>query len=380
MLFTHHTPAECQQALPELSKAIADGRSAEQLKSEYPKFSEDFAELFSMAKARHHAGKLPFELRNRLFYTEEDLRFCTNWLVAEYRAKRLKYDTIIEVGCGIGIQTIAFAKECKQVYAIELDARKIHYAEENAKIAGCENITFLHGDALVLLEKIPKANALFCEPERDAEAAERRFGDLKPNIVKLLKAAEPLTKNCCIELPPQLKTVPIEGEREYLSVDGKLNRQHLYTGSLAQTPISAVALPSGARIERDAGESLRMPKAVGPMKFLYQIDAAVVKAGLQAKLMEKGLLPIEGEMLTARSPQQSPFFTASYRILAKVPFDSGRILAELQRLRAGKAIIRYPIDPKEYWNERKGYERHLRGERAMHIFKFENAAYFAEQQ
>lgn len=381
MLFTHHSPAECQLLLPKLSKAIADGLALEKLKPDYPDFSsEDFAELFSIAKARHHADKLPAALRSKLLYTEEDLRFCTNWLVAEYRAKRLACDAIIEVGCGIGIQTIAFAKVCKQVYAIELDARKIRYAQENAKSAGCSNVEFLNGDALELLAKIPKADTLFCEPERDPQAAERRFGDLRPSITKLLKAVAHLTENCCIELPPQLKSVPLEGEQEYVSVDGKLNRQHLYTGKLAKCAVSAVALPSGARLTCDVGEKLRMPKSVPPTKFLYQLDATVIQAGLQALLIGRGLSPVSAEFLTAVTQQSSPFFAKSYSMLARVPFDQGRILAELQRLRAGKAIIRYPIPPDEYWHERKGYERHLRGTRILHIFQFGTNAYIGEER
>ena len=379
MLFDHHTPSDCQKVLPKLSEAIAKGFGAEQLRKDYPLFSKpDFDELYLIAKARLHADKLPQDLGFLLLYTEEQLRFATNWLVAEHRASRLKCNILIEVGCGIGVQTIAFARQCKQVIAIDIDPVKLKYAEVNAALAGCHNIQFMLGDAIHLISKLTGADILFCEPERAAAAEERKFSDLQPNISLLLKRAAPLTKDCCIELPPQLKSIPLIGEREYVSISGKLNRLQVYTGTLAQCAISVVALPTGARIAHDADDRKRLPKAVAPAKFLYQLDTALMKAELQHHLLGSGAVPVSAEFFTSVALISHPFFASTYRVLAKVPFDRARILAELQRLKAGTAVLRYSIAPERYWKERQGYERHLSGSRAIHVFAFGNA-YLAEQ-
>src|SRR3989338_5246767 len=85
-----------------------------------------------------------------LQFTPEDIRWATPEIVAQYRAQRLSCDTIVDLGCGIGFQTFAFATTCKHVYAIEIDKEKIKRAENNATFLGLKNITFIHGDAWIL--------------------------------------------------------------------------------------------------------------------------------------------------------------------------------------------------------------------------------------
>src|SRR3989344_3817263 len=156
----------------------------------------------------------------KLHYREEDMRWATHELAAEYRAQRLKCKVIVDIGCGIGFQSFAFAKTCKKVYGIEIDQEKIKLAEKNAQILGWKNIEFIPGDALSekVISQLQKVEIVFCDPERSPEERKRNVSTIKPSIPELLKKYGALTENIAIEFPPQIIEIPFDCEREYLSI------------------------------------------------------------------------------------------------------------------------------------------------------------------
>ena len=180
-----------------------------------------------------------------LHYREEDLRWATPEIAAKYRAQRLKCAVIADLGCGIGFQAFAFAKTCKKVYAVDIDKEKIAFAEKNAQELGLKNIEFIHGDALSekVLKQLKDVEIVFCDPERLPEERKRTIGTIKPSIPELLKKYSAITEKIAIEFPPQITDIPFDCEKEYLSVDGQLNRLTLYFNGLQKCGRSAVILP-----------------------------------------------------------------------------------------------------------------------------------------
>src|SRR4030043_1468310 len=87
------------------------------------------------------------KIKNMLF-EKEDLRWATPEIVADYRARRLKCDLIVDLCCGIGGQSIFFGKYCKKVVAVDKDEKKIEFAKKNAGVYGVRNIDFIVGDVL----------------------------------------------------------------------------------------------------------------------------------------------------------------------------------------------------------------------------------------
>ncbi len=335
-------------------------------------------EICEIAEARLRNEKIMKTSHQGLYFNLNDLRFATNEKAANYRAKRLKCNTIIEIGSGIGLQSIAFAKECKKVIAIEVDKRKHEYAKQNAKLLGIKNIEFINNDALKL-EKIPKADIIFCETEREAEEKERKIENIKPDIKKLLKKYEKTTKDVCIELPPQIKDIPFDCEIEYLSVNHELNRLNLYFGELKKCKLSAVIAETGERLEggRNSVSGLPSQSSEGsgkkqleeskPLKFIHEADKAVEKAGLTGEL--KADIFKWGEFLTSEKIIKSPFIKDSFEILKKCRNKPEAINA-LNKANCGKVILRYKIDPDKYWLERKAYEEKLEGEETLYLFAF----------
>merc|ERR1711976_895969 len=59
--------------------------------------------------------------------------------IAMHLAERCKCDVIVDAFCGVGGNTIQFAKTCQKVIAIDIDPKKIEAAKINARVYGVED-------------------------------------------------------------------------------------------------------------------------------------------------------------------------------------------------------------------------------------------------
>lgn len=316
---------------------------------------------------------------------ENDLRFATNGILAEYRAKRLKCNLIIDLCSGVGIQSIAFAKQCNKVIGVEIDGKKVERAQENAKIEKLNNVEFFEGDVLdeKIIEKIKKLepDIIFCDPERLPEEISRSVATIKPNINVLLLKYSKICEKIVIELPPQIRDINIKQpfEKEYASVDGKLNRLTLYFGNLKKCSVSAVSLPSSERLENSDNKLTVRESEL--QEYLYEIDDAVVKAGLIIELVNKykiNKLIKNNKYLTSEILIQSVFLS-SFKVL-KITNNDKETIRELKKIGAGKVVLKKHIDPKNYWKERNKYEKELQGNRTVHLFEINGKEIIAEKK
>ncbi len=316
-----------------------------------------------------------------LHHTPDDIRWATPEIVADYRSERLKCSIIADLGCGIGFQTFAFAKTCRKVYAVELDVRKLEFARKNAAVLGLKNIKFILGDILDLqiISSLADAEIIFCDPERLPEETTRELGKIKPDIRHLLDKYQEITPNIALEFPPQIKEIPFRCEREYLSVHGKLNRLTLYFGELMKAERSAVLLPENVVLQSGKFKKVQT-KRLGP--YLLEVNPAVVKAELVGELCEKyGVkLYFTGKNIYCTSSNRivSPFWT-TFKVWQQLPFQETKIISALQKEQAGKVILRYELEPEEYWPTRTRYERNLRGSKTLCLFRFQEKAVIAER-
>jgi len=329
-----------------------------------------------------------------LFFEPEDIRWATPEIVANYRAQRLKCNIIIDLGCGIGFQTFAFAQTCQKVYAIEIDKRKIERAQKNAKVLGLKNIEFIYGDMLdpIIIKKVKKADIVFCDPERLPEEEKRSVGSIIPGVDKILAAYDKITSKIAIEFPPQIKEIPFDCEKEYLSLDGALNRLTLYFHGLKEAERSAIILSKVSKEEKIVSERIvNNPKAKliehrdkeKPDKYLYEVDAAVVKADLLAELGVKTDCSLfskgKATFFTSDKRMKNTFFKKTFEVVATILFNEKDIVTSLQKKEFGKVVIRYSVDPQDYWKERKNYESKLNGAKTAYLFQFGLKAVIGEE-
>ena len=89
-------------------------------------------------------------------------------IIAEYTAKLAKNCSVIDGFCGSGGNVIQFSKYCSEVFAIDIDPKKLEICKNNCKIYNCkDNIHFIEYDFLKIqnYEKIKvKADYIFLSP------------------------------------------------------------------------------------------------------------------------------------------------------------------------------------------------------------------------
>lgn len=309
------------------------------------------------------------------FLNKNDLRFATNWLVANYRAKRLKCDAIIDLCSGVGIQSLTFAKTCQNVHSVEIDSRKIKYAKKNVELEKVSNVHFYSQDILdedlVSEFKKLKINIVFCDPDRAVEENEREIENIKPNVKKMIENYSPITRNIAIELPPQIKKekIKFDCEKEYVSINGDLNRLTIYLGDLKKCSASAVSLPSGTRIESNENIKIKILYS-SLLSYLYEIDRTVLKAELVNELLgqvKEKIYFINGSELLTSEKRIENAFLKTYKIIEKCNIFEETI-ETLKKEDCGKVILKMKIKPELYWKERKKYESKLRGDKKLYLF------------
>ncbi|TPX65463.1 hypothetical protein SpCBS45565_g05127 [Spizellomyces sp. 'palustris'] len=137
---------------------------------------------------------------------EESWFSLTPEKMAEYHAKRLSCDTVVDGFCGAGGNSIQFAKTCKKVIAVDIDPIKLRCARNNARIYGVEDkIQFILGDFLKVAENL-KADAVFLSPPWGGpEYLSSEVYDIPTMLpidgAQLLQAAKKISDNICLYMP-----------------------------------------------------------------------------------------------------------------------------------------------------------------------------------
>lgn len=316
----------------------------------------------------------------KLNIPKEFLRFATPRDVALYRAERLKCNTIIEIGAGIGGQTLAFAKKCKKIIAIEIDKEKSKLLSQNLKKLKIDNVEIINGDALnkSVINKISKekVDVVFVDTQRP-EQSERNLENIKPSINEILKNYLPLTNKIAIEIPPYTKDLEkinsYKFEQEFISLNNQLNRLTLYFNELKKDNKKIICLPSQSLFicsENKNSFSLRKVDSAKNFKFLYSLDPTLIIANCLEEFISKldcCLLNLNKPVLISNSKLSNPLITP-YKILTICDLDKNIILENLIKYGAGKVVIRYNISPEKYWKERRSFEKNLKGKKEINLF------------
>jgi hypothetical protein len=299
---------------------------------------------------------------------------------------------LADISCGIGGQAVCFAKECGSVYGIDIDGERLECARRNAGVYGVDNITFIEGDALSpqVVEQVADADVIFSDPARPAEEDVRQTDSLRPGIPMVMEAYRDVTGSFAFEAPPQMppERIDFNCEREYLGVDGQLNRLTLYFGPLKRCERSAVVLKGGRhyRLESGVDAPVVIPEVDEPRVYAFEPDPAVVKAGLLGELagglggkVELVRIDARRSLLTSDVLLESLFFKHRYRVLDRVPLDCRKVNRSLMGHGMGKAVIRFRIAPEKYWDARNRIENGLMGEGIAHLFGIADQVYVCEK-
>lgn len=181
---------------------------------------------------------------------EEGWFSVTPEVIAKHHAARCGIGTIIDCFTGVGGNAIQFSEKCHHVIAIDIDPKKIDYAQHNARIYGvADNIDFIVGDFFQLAPSL-KADVVFLSPPWGGpDYLKVESFDIQEMLrpkdgFSLFKAAQVIAPNIVMFLPRNvdldqlaelswLSNPPLAVEIEKNYVNGRLKAITAYFGDIS---------------------------------------------------------------------------------------------------------------------------------------------------
>ncbi|OJF14119.1 class I SAM-dependent methyltransferase, partial [Couchioplanes caeruleus] len=249
--------------------------------------------------------------------------------------------TLADLGCGLGSDALAAARQGIRVYAVDADPLTAALAEANAAAAGlAEMVTVECADATSV--EVERFDAVFADPAR-RRAGRGRVMDPRAwsppwDFVAALPGRVPRT---VLKLAPGIDhaLLPAGAEGEWVSVDGDLVEAAFWCGPLAEFPRRAVLLPGGGTLH-GSGEQAAPVGTVG--RFLYDPDPAVVRSHLVAEFAAGigGRLADPQIAYVYTDESVDTAFARRLEVTDVLPFSLKRLRALLRERGVGRVEIR----------------------------------------
>lgn len=308
--------------------------------------------IFEIAKSRLLVSD-KFSKSHLLWLDRYSASYSTPEIVGKYRSKRLSGNSIVDMGCGAGMQTVMFAKH-SQVTGVEIDPVRSRLAKLNASAYHRENIQILNEDCMESKYRLNPEDLIFSDPLRSAGRGEKTMSTLVPDPTKILEQFEWQERKYAFDLPPTmpLSNIPLEGEREFISINGRVNRLTVYSPDLSHSERTAVILPANLVIhgEVDSAEyegSRDMPAllSIPDVSLLYSelLNRAFDPETFHLFSKDRRRIVLGSDVLP-EDRRTGEFF----EVISET--EQGEIRSSLEKLQPAKVYPRFEIPSGEYYD------------------------------
>ena len=208
-------------------------------------------------------------------------------------AKRIGSESLLDLTCGLGIDSIAFAQRFKRVVAIERDEVLAEVVRENLKRLNITNIEVVTSSAEDYIASCDEHfDWVYADPDRRTAEGRRvvRLEDCSPNMLELWPAIERISKRVAIKNSPLFdvdEAFRLFGDCsvEVISLGGECKEVMIYVDG-AEPRLVAEAVGVG-RYEVSRDEALKATLsshdfAKEEYRYLIVPDVALQKARLVA--------------------------------------------------------------------------------------------------
>ncbi len=284
-----------------------------------------------------------------LLLTDDALQQASDPYIRAYRSQGVAGLRVLDVCCGIGTDSIAFARAGASVHGIDLDKTRIAMAQHNAQVLGL-TITFTVADATqgLITEDY---DLIFFDPARRTATGKRIYNidDYMPplNLIKQWDGAHIMVKiSPGVDLD-QLKDY--NATIEFISVDGDLKEAILHQPSTV--PYIATMIQKGKTYQWQNTEIETPSVAITePHGWLCEPDASILRANLVQNVAQS----VDGTMLdpliayfcTAVNPNSE--WVRAWKIREWLPFNLKKLKARLRAMDVGTLTVKKrgsPITP-----------------------------------
>ena len=209
--------------------------------------------------------------------------------------KPLSGESVLDLTCGLGVDTLALSRHFKSVVTIERDEIVASVARENFKRLGVDNIEVICTSAEEYLAKCDRHfDWCFVDPDRRGESGEKmvRLEDCSPNIVALMPQIREKADRVCVKCSPLFdveEAFRLFGECrvECVSLAGEAKEVNIYIDGGAAR-LAAVAVGVGEvefpYEERKAAFS-PMPESLDEYRYVVLPDVALQHTRLVAQAL-----------------------------------------------------------------------------------------------
>jgi SAM-dependent methyltransferase len=303
--------------------------------------AEHVAAALTQVELRRKAAVKFGELAARMYFTPDGLEQATRLSVATHRAARLNAattQTVVDLGCGIGGDLVAFARAGITSAGVDVDPVRVEVARANLDALGLAGAVMV-ADATTV-DTTPFEVAFADPARRTGRGRTFDVDDWTPpwSFVEGL-----LQRDACVKVAPGVPhdLLPPDVEAEWVSDQGDVKEAALWSGRLATTRRRATVIGQGGLAtltdEDDQGAAVR---DVG--YFLYEPDGAVIRAGLVTAVatgVDGGLVDEHIAYVTSDSSFRTPF-ARGYRVLERLPYRERALRAALRERGIGRLTIK----------------------------------------
>ncbi|NUS71939.1 MAG: class I SAM-dependent methyltransferase [Corynebacteriales bacterium] len=226
---------------------------------------------------------------NRMFFTENGVEQATRKVVADRRATRFSsagVRSVIDLGCGVGADLIAFARASLTAVGVERDADTAEIAAANLAALEIPHAQIRQSDATDI--DMNEFDSVFCDPARRG-GGRRLFDpdDFSPPwsfVTQLLKR-----QYAAVKLGPGLDhaLIPDNVEAEWVSCEGTVVELALWSPGFSQAARRAVVFGREKRAAELVGTGLEKAPTGAVGNYLYDPDGAIVRSHLIAELSKE---------------------------------------------------------------------------------------------
>ena len=309
------------------------------------------ATTLTQAALRRQARTKFGEAAAEMFFTRAGLEQATRPEVADHHASRFVeagVRRVLDLGCGIGSDSMAFARAGLEVVSVEVDPTTAAVAQAN--LAGRAEV--ICADASVVAEQLMTAGVgVFCDPaRRDDRGRVWRVEDFTPpwsTVTELLDGG----RTACVKLGPALphSLIPEAVEAEWITHRGETVEVTLWAGTGANPGRRSALIMPNARLTVTAAPPLPV-RDLG--RYLYEPAGAVIRAGAIADLgaqLGAGLLDSQVAYLTSDLLCSTPFAVA-FEVRQRLPFHLKALRNWVRQAQIGVLEIKkrgIDVDPAE---------------------------------
>ncbi len=303
---------------------------------------EQATAALTQVQLRHRARAKFDDLADRMYFTPDGLEQATRLRVAEHRAARLAIaspSSVLDLGCGIGGDLVAFARAGLTAAGIDRDPLRVEVARANLAALDLGGAV-QEADASSL--DLAGFGVVFADPAR--RNATGRVFDVEGWSPPWPFVQQLLTRPACVKVAPGIPhdLVPEGVEAEFVSDNGDVKEAVLWSSYLATARRRATVIRPGGLAtltdEDDPGDQAL--RGVG--RYLYEPDGAVIRAGLVTAVaagVGGGLVDEHIAYVTADEAFSTPF-ARSYEVLEELPYKEKALKAALRERGIGRLTIK----------------------------------------